>query len=896
MAVVTSVSYPESAKSQAPVEPVAEQNAQTDDADADVANIIVEGNLDARTSRIPTAPTPSIYGIDASILDTPRSISQINEEQLTTDLIRSADDLVKYAPGLTRGGGQNVSLTPQIRGQNSELFQNGQRIYSERRPTNLNAYEGADIVAGPSSVVFGPVGGAGGYINYVTKKPDFRDSHSEFTSQIGTWVPGGGSHDTSRLTFDTTGPINDKLAYRLSVTRQKADDYYDNVKNNFDAFFAAVSWVPKSNVRVEWNGSYDDYYNFNVTHGWNRQTQDLVDSYGQDYSAGRATPILRGPDGNGGTVTWSPVFQSGDPTSPVTGWQVRTPVRNTDGRYAYTQYTAGPIQPLATRPGATAATAGTLLGFVYDPSLQGNGLASIDPNESGRAADKNAARRLSTQLNVAWDVSPTFSLVNSTLLQDNHDYLNSVGTFLGSWDTSIFEHRLEARLRREFTLFGQPVQHGSNTGGSWRREDENRLSSNVNFLINMFDLTQDPDNKYPGYIYGLFNQRGTAPGQNPNANAAGGSGAWRGTPGVPQNSPYFGYVNLPPAYPVRENLYAELLPGRSYAYETETTSLFTQHNFTLGEQFGLNVGGSRSFVSAKAENPLHPDGVANTERSDSGRFRLTAFQVSPYWKPVSNVTLYFTSDNTLTFSTGNSTTPAVPTGAAAGTAGGVWKLNANNFKNDTEMQEVGIKYDVIPNQLFATLAGYKQQRDIASQNAAGETLINRFKFEGYEASLRYQPTRQIAAGLNLSKVEAKINGVTSFSFSPVGFVPDNATVFGDSNVLNQRPAGDFKAAGLPEYSTSAFVSYRHDSGFGGELSGWWTSDWYTHLDHRVKVPSSFNVDLNLSYRQPAWEVGVLLSNLTDEENFVNALAGATAPEFLQPMRPFSVLGQVTLRF
>ena len=49
---------------------------------------------------LPSRPPASIYGgLEAKVLDTPRSVTQINAEQLARDPIRSSDDLVKYAPG-----------------------------------------------------------------------------------------------------------------------------------------------------------------------------------------------------------------------------------------------------------------------------------------------------------------------------------------------------------------------------------------------------------------------------------------------------------------------------------------------------------------------------------------------------------------------------------------------------------------------------------------------------------------------------------------------------------------------------------------------------------------------------------------------------------------------------
>ncbi|MDG5497541.1 hypothetical protein [Niveispirillum sp. BGYR6] len=83
-------------------------------------------------------------------------------------------------------------------------------------------------------------------------------------------------------------------------------------------------------MTVDWNGSYDNYYDFNITRGWNRPTQELVDHFGS-YYAGRATPLIRLTDGR----IISPVFTSANPTAAPVGYQLRT-------RNAQAQYIAGP--------------------------------------------------------------------------------------------------------------------------------------------------------------------------------------------------------------------------------------------------------------------------------------------------------------------------------------------------------------------------------------------------------------------------------------------------------------------------------------------------------------------------------------------------------------------------
>jgi hypothetical protein len=848
------------AKPVAAAKPVATA-APVEERQTNLAAVVVTGRVPAARAIIPTRPSQSIYGLNTRVVDTPRSVSEINAQQLAVDPIRTADDLVKYAPGLTRGGGQNVNIAPQIRGQNSEIFQDGQRIYNVRHPTNFNSYEGADIVAGAPPALFGPVAASGGYINYLTKRPRFDKTETQFNELFGTWVPGDNSYGLNRLNIDTTGPVNNWLAYRASVTFQNADDYYFNIKNNYQAFYGAFTFRPTSNFNVEWNASWDDYYNFNVTHGWNRVTQQLVDSYGKQYAAGRATPIINTP----GTGLWSPVFQSGAPDSSVVGWQKRQ--KNDQGQYV----PVGAVQttPL---PNATAATPGTIQGWVYDPNLPGNDLKAISPAQSARAEDHNWAKRLMTQLRVNWEISPYFKVVNRSLVSRSSDLGDSVGSFLTTFSDNMFDNRTEFQTRNTLRPFGLALAHDTNTGVILRREAFSTQSANNSFNINPYDLTQDPSLKTPGGLLGLA---------SPN-----GSGSWIGQPGVPQLTS-FGYLNLPPMYRLSNGLYAEAggsAPGASYTANGAwtTSTLFTQQNFVLENKAGLNLGASRSYISANIANPVAP--TPDKVYSDSGDYRLYSLQASPFFKPTLNTTIYVTYDRSRALNTGGF--------ANVLTWGSNNKLNPLSFRSLSTFVEGGVKADIIPTRLFGSLVGFYQSRDTAPDTAGNMAhLITK----GIEGNVRYQPNRNLGAALNLSYLNAHYTSIIPSGFSPFGFYADNATVWGDSNRLNQRVAGAYDAAGLPKYSATGYVDYRFDSGLGAEASFWWTSGWYTNLSYTVRVPAEYNVDLRVYYHRPVWDVALIFLNLTDQENFVNGLAGSTS-EFLQPTRPFGVQGQLAYRF
>lgn len=811
---------------------------------------------------MPNRPSESIYGTNTSIVDTPRSISQVSAKQLKDDVIRTADDLVKYAPGVTRGGGQNVNVAPQIRGQSSELFQDGQRIYNVRHPTNLNAYEGADIVAGNSSVVFGPSSASGGYTNYITKKPQFDKANTEISGLFGALAPAGGSWNSNRITVDTNNPISDTLAYRVSVTLQRSDDYYVNIKNNYNAFYGAVAWKPSDRFRLDVNASYDDYYDFNITHGWNRLTQRLVDTYGKEYNAGRATPIIDTP----GVGLWSPVFESGAPDSAIIGWQTRE--KNADGKFVPTgSVNTGPL------PNANPSTPGTIRGWVYDPNLRGNDVKSISPRTSARAEDRNTASRLQTQARATFEVNDNLKIVNRFLYSQARDTTNSVGSFLTQGRDAILDDRLELVGHSTYLPFGLELRHDNNSGLAFRHEDFYSLAANNSFNINPYDLTQNPSNKTPGGLLGI-----------PNATAA--SGSWVGTPGQPQQTA-FGYLNLPPMWPVANNLYAERggsAPNASYTSKGwwNTWTLFTQHNFLLNDHFGLNGGLSKSYVRAYIANPV----VINPadEYSDEQGFTMNSLQVSPLVKPTDDITVYFTYDRSLSFNTGGF--------ANVLTWGAGNKLNPLAFESVSKLYEAGVKAEIIPERLFASAAYFYSERDTSPDINGNMARLNT---KGAEASLRYRDDFGLSAGLNLSWLAPRYSYIVPAGFSPYGFHPDNETVFGDRNALNQRTGTEYDAAGVPNYSATGYVDYQFPFGLGGQLSTWVTSSWYTDISKNVEVPAQYNIDLTVYYRQPQWDVALIATNLTDANNFVNGLAGSST-EFLQPMRPLALQLKAAYRF
>ncbi|MFP3499551.1 TonB-dependent receptor, partial [Pseudomonas sp. SIMBA_059] len=85
-------------------------------------------------------------------------------------------------------------------------------------------------------------------------------------------------------------------------------------------------------------------------------------------------------------------LSSGAADAQVLGWVQRQ--RNAQGQYSVVD---GSFQGASPN---TQANPGSLRGWVYDPSLTGNGLTSLSSQTGQRAQDENRSRRFTTQLRV----------------------------------------------------------------------------------------------------------------------------------------------------------------------------------------------------------------------------------------------------------------------------------------------------------------------------------------------------------------------------------------------------------------------------------------------------------------------------------------------------------------
>jgi hypothetical protein len=826
----------------------------------ELQKVVVEG-VSPEASILPNRPTDSVYGLGDTVLDTPRSVYQVSKLQLQFDPIQSSTDLARYAPSVTAVTSQGIGGVPYIRGFSAEVYQDGFRIGRTVRPFDATtSYDSLDIVPGPGSVVYGPSSKTSGYIDWTTKQPFWDKNHTEIDLTFGTWDSGGqGGHANFSQMVDNSGPIDKDLAYRVAYKQNEADSYYVGDQNNFEHLYAALSWHPSFNkdITVDWNFDYGNY-DYNLTRGYNRVTQDLIDN--QSYLGGTATPVLKS-----GATYYEPTF--GTPNAGVGAFVVVTPNTTTGSISTYTP------TGTAFSPGATPT--GTVQGFVLYP--QNATTQKIYPyTGTENPGDPVHLSQYIAEQNATFNVDSDFTILNKSYYEhdDQHQQTFDTASLQGD-QADIFENRTEFRLNEDYKAFGIDINHKSNSGFDARFVDDTSVFNVSNYLINPFDLTQSLNNLTLQNLYGIT-------GGNP-------------LTGVVTTANY-GNIALSPYYTVNGFQYPIAGTAGPTIVESKLAELgfYSFHEFKFDNQWTWSLGARLTATYASDTNPVVTP-VGGTQNATFSTVHDSTWDIEPNvttslsYKPVPWSTLYATYNYTQALNEDSGAG-----GVGYGTGG---QIGEAALHSDSVLYETGAKFEVIPNQLFASVAGYYQERTLGPVATGTSYIFPKVQAHGFESSINYQPNKNFNAGINYSWLEANyVNYNPNSSFgSPYGVVANGETVFSATSSSLTESAfarGNYRVM-EPKNRVDLFASYQFDFGLGvrGDL---WATDSYPIVNNVATIPAEFNLDLGIFYAQPKWRVQVDFLNVTDERNF--ALVNSDTAENIQPLEPFAVQGKFTYNF
>lgn len=250
--------------------------------------------------------TLDTFSDNSSFINTPRSVSSIDNSILEKFNISSITDISSYISDAQTFGSYGQSSNINVRGDMSEQYVNNERRTNNSFGFNqsFNAVESVDVVHGAPSVVFGPGFYSGGYTDFNTKQAGFVP-FTKITFTLGDFLPSGNSFLNTSLTIDENIVINDTTAIRISHESQRDQTFYYRNGGGDDAqdLYITVKKIFNSKVTLDFNSEFS-WQAAPELIGINRVTQNLI--WHDEYITGAGNPYDFSVVPNGPTIKLNP--------------------------------------------------------------------------------------------------------------------------------------------------------------------------------------------------------------------------------------------------------------------------------------------------------------------------------------------------------------------------------------------------------------------------------------------------------------------------------------------------------------------------------------------------------------------------------------------------------------
>jgi iron complex outermembrane receptor protein len=777
-------------------------------------------------------PVDNVFLGSRSVFDTPRSVTILTAESIKQFGVKTFDDLDRVGAGLTRPNIFGIPGLPFIRGDNASVYYNGMlRIPNQNEtPTSFGSLDAMDIVKGPAPAQFGPTNG-GGYVNFLPKSPYFDKFRGSVQLSIG-------SYDYFNTQVDVGGPVlllGKPMAYRISITEQKAHSYYNDIKNDYTSIYLSAKSRLSDKLTLFTGGEYYDFKS-NENAGWNRLTQDLINN--SNYIIGNIDPNTTSAAYHGYAdprLLLNQVdiaFNTGyDPNLalvvPVADFQARFGAPTGAGS-AYTSGAAAAATPVFYQ--------GSLYGYKYTPDYFAGG---------GQLFTKK--------------------IEGNQVVSDAGDYANSK-TFLGFLDlvyagdggrTYSAKTLIETIKTRKISSYG--FAHDSDSYAIQEKflVDESHTWGGVAVALQYgLDLRYTYNNDANDFGVEPFNRRDVSDPIIP-----------------PQAIVLVGpQLNWPAGY---------VGGGRS---KLRQAGLFGQFATKFSDSFTV-YGGFRA-EGASFDTTSSPTQFATQVPFRRGGKNYMSASINPIFKINNMVSLYAAVQN------GTVLTPG-QTGGVSGGEGNFAKtpfyeggVKFNLLKNTLYASAAAYQFEkstlaTIPiggvdssryrakgYELELTYTPTKNLSVVANLGETKAKYLTRFPF----ATRPFTP-EQVAL----------YSG--SIQYGPFGQGP------GGSRYVN-NPEG--YRAGLPEQNANLYVVYQFDNGFGAGVGPSWKKEFWLNNEHTIKLPASTVWNANLFYKAKRFELLLRLSNFTNEDYFIGSSFAPTM--IVTKAKPFEANLTTTIKF
>jgi len=235
----------------------------------------------------------SMFGLQRSLLDTPRSISVVSATTMERYSIYDINDFITTTPGTFGGSFFGVPGAVSIRGDIGENYFRGfkRTVNNGLFPTPVRASERIEIIRGPSPAIYGAAR-IGGLMNFHPKTTKAAGLSSD-DGVSGNVSVTGGSYGKKNISAELNMPFlmgDRESGLSAYVEVEDSEHFFEGREPQHELFQLTFTHDLPGNSRLEIGGMYFHSEGYFQTPGWNRLTQDLVDN--GTYITGRDTDIV----------------------------------------------------------------------------------------------------------------------------------------------------------------------------------------------------------------------------------------------------------------------------------------------------------------------------------------------------------------------------------------------------------------------------------------------------------------------------------------------------------------------------------------------------------------------------------------------------------------------------
>jgi outer membrane receptor protein involved in Fe transport len=442
----------------------------------------------------------------------------------------------------------------------------------------------------------------------------------------------------------------------------------------------------------------------------------------------------------------------------------------------------------------TGAPVTPIAGFGTEINLTGttvlNGKTIIDEPPGNGAHSQHAMMQLIQTLKVTDD----FSIVNNTL----YDYMNRYNQVEAYYaDTALGSYTVENKTDFKLKFATGPVSNEADAGFTYRYAHVDDIQNFANEPVSVYDLSGNPNT----WVF---------PASGPD----------------PSNQLYGGAIPYTAAF--GHSQYG--VPGTYAAYANATidsnlqdAAIFLEHRLHFSPEWSVLYGLRGDLVQLNDHDPLYAAGLAGGDAPypGCGSFCITLppsqhtpwyglynGNISVVYSPTSEISGYITYNKA----------QYVLADANDGAVGTLGVDPTTQLRQNTLLEEAGMKFDLLGKALFMSIAGFKQERAIpVGQGGVEHSLAH---ITGAEIELNYQPTANFFATASYSYLHTVTDtpfGFWNFPAQP-GINYDGAattiqwqgcTVNGSSSCSQK-----FIDPGVPAHLFNALANYKLDNGLG----------------------------------------------------------------------------------